>query len=82
MAIVKYKNLYKMPSYQNNLKNTLDSLGLTQTELSLVAKVAIGTVNKVCNMRYNPAPKTKNRLIIGLNSLVKKDFLVEEIFPD
>lgn len=66
---------------ENKLKYTLESLGLSQTELALEAKVAIGTVNKVCNMRYNPAPKTKSRLAIGLSRLAGKAITVEEIFP-
>ncbi len=71
-----------MQKHNNNLKDILDSLGLTQTELSFAAKVAIGTVNKVCNMRYTPAPKTKNRLVIGLNTLAKRVFATGEVFPN
>jgi len=66
---------------KNNLKQILDYHGLSQVQLSTASNVAVGTVNKACNMRYDPATKTKRRLVIGLCALTGKKISIKEIFP-
>jgi DNA-binding XRE family transcriptional regulator len=64
----------------NLLKITLDKHGISQVELAKKSSTSSGTVNKVCNKNYTPAPKTKSKLTIALNKLADTEYEVEEIF--
>ena len=64
----------------NILKSKLDDHGFTQTELSEIASISVGTINKVCNQRLTPAPKTLSRIVLSLNKLAQTNYQVNEIF--
>ena len=64
----------------NCLKEKLDSHGVSQAELSREAAVSTGTINKVCSKLRTPAPRTKSKIVNGLNKLAEVDYQVDEIF--
>ncbi|SFV86900.1 hypothetical protein MNB_SUP05-SYMBIONT-4-276 [hydrothermal vent metagenome] len=65
---------------QNYLQQELDSNGISQTDLSKESKVSVGTINKICNQNKTPAPKTCAKIVIGLNGLSKKKYVLNDIF--
>lgn len=66
----------------NSLKATLVKEGIKQSELANAARVAPGTVNKICNGKMTAAPTTCNRLVAALNKLIGSEkYRVEDIFP-
>ena len=64
----------------NSLKQVLIKHGLSQTELAKHANLSIGTINKICAMKYNASPKTQSRILISLSQLTGKDLNTEEVF--
>lgn len=67
--------------HKNNLKNTLDSNGISQAELAADAKISLGTINKLYNCKISVTQKTQSKLIIGLNKVSTKKYTVDQIFP-
>ena len=65
---------------KNTLREKLDSHGIRQVDISKESGLAIGTINKVCTKKKNPAPATKAKIVQALNSLSNSNYTVEEIF--
>lgn len=65
-----------------NLKEILEKEGINQIDLSKSIKKAYGTINKICNNRYNPPPTLKNKILKGVNKLSDRIYTLEEIFPN
>lgn len=64
----------------NYLKEKLDSHGVSQADLSKEAGVSTGTINRVCNKKRTPAPRTQSKIVHGLNQLSKSKYSVGDIF--
>lgn len=64
----------------NCLQEKLDSHGLSQVELSKSADLSTGTINKVCTRARTPAPRTRTKIVMGLNRLANTDYQVGDIF--
>jgi len=66
--------------YNNNLKNTLEKEGINQIDLVVPSGIAHGTINKICNYKYDPSPTSKSKILKGLNKLTEKVYKLEDIF--
>lgn len=65
---------------KNCLQKELDNNGVSQTDLSKKSGVSVGTINKTCNQKKTPAPKTCTKIINGLNELSKNRYEFNDIF--
>lgn len=65
---------------KNCLREKLDDHGVSQADLSRESGVSTGTINRVCSNKRTPAPRTKSRLVQGLNDLSKSSYGVNDIF--
>ena len=65
---------------KNYLQKELDDNGISQTDLSKESKISVGTINKVCNQKKKPAPKTCTNIVKGLSNLSEKEYKVSDIF--
>jgi len=65
---------------KNNLKIILVENGITNSELSRASGRAPGTISKICNNKYSPAPTTKSKIVLAINELSGKNYSVEEVF--
>ena len=64
----------------NCLKEKLDSHGVSQADLSKESGVSTGTINRVCSQDRTPAPRTKTKIVNGLNKLSESKYEVADIF--
>lgn len=67
----------------NNLQNVINNEGISQQDLANSSHVSVGYINKVCNKKVTPAPKTQSKIVNGLNTLAKKlQYSLNDIFPN
>ncbi len=67
---------------KNNLKSILEKEGVNQTEFAKAISMSNGTINKICNQKYNPAPTSKHKILNGINKLTGKDYTIQDIFSN
>ncbi|MGZ8160648.1 MAG: helix-turn-helix domain-containing protein [Methylobacter sp.] len=65
---------------KNILRMVLDKHGNSQTDLARTSGISISTINKVCQEKLNPAPKTKGKILLALNSLTGTKYNHDEVF--
>lgn len=67
----------------NNLKQVIDSEGLTQVELSKISNVSIGTLSRIVNNKITPTARLKNKIVKAINSHLNTDkYLLLDIFSE
>lgn len=70
------------------LKDILIEEGVPQAKIAMLSGLSSGTVNKAASGKRNPAPTTKNRIVIALNRAVEEvsgiagEYKVSDIWPD
>ncbi len=67
---------------ENHLKRYRQSAGLSIAELAREADVSDKTIRKIENRLIPGKVETKVKIVIGLNSLAKRDYQIKEIFPN
>jgi len=65
----------------NNLASTLEKEGITSNQLAARAYLTKSTVKSIALKKRSGAPGTQIALVNALNTLAKKTFAFEEIFP-
>lgn len=65
----------------NSLKQVLEKEGISQADFSKRSEISAATINRVCNGTRDVAPKTKFRILNTLNSISKKSYSFEDVFP-
>ena len=65
----------------NNLKELLEKEGIKQIDFAKEINLSPGTINRVCNQTYAPAPTTKYKMLKGLLSLTDNQYTLQNIFP-
>ena len=66
----------------NNLKLIMENEGITEPELNASSGVSVTTINRVANHRRDCAPKTKSKIVVGLNKITEKHYERHEVFPE
>ena len=68
----------------NLVKKILEDGGFTQRELSEKSEVSLATINQVCNQKIDVSPRTKSKILKGLNQLITDELSIGTVFvlPD
>ena len=66
----------------NKLKTTLIREGITQASLARKINMSVGTINKICNNGLSGSPTTQNKIVKGINELVKTTYVAANIFAE
>ncbi len=67
---------------KNNLKRILEIEGIIEPALASKIDLSIGTINKISNQKLKGSPKTRNRIVNGINLITEKSYTLEDIFPE
>ncbi|PIR50170.1 hypothetical protein COU79_00845 [Candidatus Peregrinibacteria bacterium CG10_big_fil_rev_8_21_14_0_10_54_7] len=67
---------------RNNLKLIIENEGITEPELSTSSGVSVTTINRAANHRHDCTPKTKSKIVAGLNKITERHYERCEVFPE
>jgi len=70
----------------NRLKDTLNSVGITQAKLAklcedLAESISVGTINKICTRKIFPSERHKNIIVKVINKYLNEEkYSIIDIF--